>query len=190
MFNNFNNNQQGNSINVNTRLYTSYSDESLLTLSAWNTNLSLRLQPAKGKNDDGITVYSSEQTETVVASISPESNQVLLAGIDNDIIPAIEKSEPASIAVITGANAEKRKIINIITDGKKIGLSVVFGGTINLNGTSSGSSVINHTFNERSYYTNYKKDEGGDSKNIPSVGDGLTLGTTNIFDELTFNNKK
>ena len=168
MFGKYNNNGfGGNSINVNTKIYTSYSDDSLLTLSAWNANLSLKLQPAKGKNEDGVTVYSTEQVETVTASITPETDQLLLAGIEKDILPAIKEKASASIGVVTGV-ADKRKVINVITTDGKVGLSVVFGGTINLDGTSTGTSLIQHTFNDRSYYTNYKQNDGGTANQIPS----------------------
>lgn len=166
MFGKFGNNS-GNSVNVNTKIYTSYSDESLLTVSAWNTNLSVKLQPAKGKDDQGLTVYSSESTETITATVTPETNQVLLAGIEEVILDALKEKKSASIGVVSGVG-DKRKIINIVTDGSKVGLSLVFGGTINIDGTSSGTSVLEHTFNDRAYTTNYQKDVGGENKTIPS----------------------
>lgn len=160
------NNNGGNSVNVNTKLYTSYSDESLLTVSAWNSNVSIKLQPAKGKDDDGLTIYSNEQVDTVTATVTPETAQVLLAGID-EIVDAIKNNKPESIGVVAGVN-DKRKVINLSTDGTNVNLSLVFGGTINTDGTSTNTNVINHTFNNRSYTTAYSKDNGGEVKTIPS----------------------
>jgi len=166
MFEKTNNNYQ-NSTSVNTRLYASYGEDSLLTVSAWNTNLTIKLQPAKGKTEEGLTQYSSEQSEAVSAVVSPESDMILLDGIEKVIIPAIDKKESASIAVLTGSPT-KRKIINIVTKEGKVGLSVIFGGTINLDGTSEGTSAIDHTFSDRKYYKDYVKDAGGTGVEIPS----------------------
>jgi hypothetical protein len=165
MFNKFNNN--GNGTSVNTRLYTSYADDSLLVLSAWNGNLSYKIQPAKGKNDDGLTVYSTEQQETFIGAITAETNQTLLKSFDDVIIPAINDGRSASIAVVAGS-ATSRKILNFTTENKQVKLTLIFGGNINLDCTSENTFSVTHTFNDRTYSNDYKKDVGGETVTIPS----------------------
>ena len=168
MFGKFNNNNAGISVNVNTRLYTSYSDESLLVLSAWNTNLSVKFQPTVGKNADGITQYSNETASQITASITPETLELINKAVNDVILPAYDKKESASVAVLTGASQAKRKILDFVTDGEFISVNVIFGGTINLDGTSSDTTMLAHKFNNRSIITNYSKDSGGSTISVPT----------------------
>ena len=99
----------GRLVNVNTKLYTSYSDTSLLTVSAWNNNLSLKFHPIKGVNPEtGAKQFAQNINELTNVSISPEAAYSLIEGIENIIIPAIGEKEEKRIVYMLGSENARR----------------------------------------------------------------------------------
>ena len=104
-----------NSVNVNTKLTTLYADDSMVSIGAWNTNLSIKFHPATGKNADGITQYAQDNTAIVNVVITPDNARALLDGIETIIIPAIQNKESKSVAVRTGSG-DNMKILCVATE--------------------------------------------------------------------------
>ena len=123
-----NNNGNGNGVNVNTAFYTSYSDTSLLSVGGWNRNLSLKIQPAVGKDANGLTQYASDKTSTITTSIREENALALLEGFNKYIKPAIENENPheAKVTIAMGSG-DKKKALSIIFDGKDSYLELAIG---------------------------------------------------------------
>jgi hypothetical protein len=154
-----NNNGNGNGVNVNTAFYTSYSDTSLLSVGGWNRNLSLKIQPAVGKDANGLTQYASDKTSTITTSIREENALALLEGFTKYIKPAIENSQEAKVTIAMGTG-DKKKALSIIYDGKDAYLELAVG--LSENGTTSTENIIKHKFNKKSYMVGYN----------PQTGDG------------------
>lgn len=155
----FNNGRQnnGNGVNVNTRLYTSYSDTCMIALGAWNDKLSLKFHPMKGLNADGIRQYAQDNTEIVSTSLTVDNTTALLSGAKDVIQPALEKKEPASVSITMGADAN-RKVITLATNGDNITLSVIIG--VAENGVADPNNSITHTFNKKEYMIGYDPSSG------------------------------
>lgn len=156
MFGNNGNYNRSNSVNVNTRLFTSYGEDSLLVIQAWNANLSIKFHPVTGKNADGITQYANDISTTVNVVITPDNGRALLDGINNVIIPAIKNKEDRSIAVKTG-NGDSMKIFCVATQD---GVPYVYAARNTLNGIASDENVIKHHFQSRSYLADYTYTSG------------------------------
>lgn len=155
-----------NSINVNTRLSTSYSDESMLSIGAWNSNLSLKFHPATGKTAEGLTQYSQDNTSIVNVIITPDNCKALLEGIKTSIIPAISTKESATVAIKTG-NGDTTKILCVGTNN---GTPYVYVAKNLMNGIADDSNVVMHTFPKRSYLTNYSYKTGEGTEVIINTG--------------------
>lgn len=164
-----NNNGNGNGVNVNTAFYTSYSDTSLLSVGGWNRNLSLKIQPAVGKDANGLTQYASDKTSTITTSIREENALALLEGFNKYIKPAIENENPheAKVTIAMGSG-DKKKALSIIFDGKDSYLELAIG--LSDNGTTTNENVIKHKFNKKSYMVDYDY-QTGEGKEIQIEAD-------------------
>lgn len=152
---NFNNN--GGRATVNTRLYSSYADDSLLTLYAWNENISVKFHPVTGVNADGLKQYAQENTDIVNTSLVPENCIALLAGIEDNIIPALEEKKAASVSITSGSGANK-KVLSITTDGETV-KAVIFV-SVSEEGVADPNNKIEHTFKKRNYLVDYNPETG------------------------------
>ena len=157
MFNTRQNNN-GNKISVNTRLYTSYSDACSITVGGWNTNLSLKVAPFKGVDANGFRQYAQDSTETIMTSLTVENTTALLEGIKNKIVPAIEAKEAKSVSVSIGEN-NNRKMVTVLTDGTDVFLRVTVG--VSDAGIADANNSITHKFNKKEYLVNYDPSTGG-----------------------------
>lgn len=150
----FNNN---NGVNVNTKLYTSYSDACMVTIGGWNTNLSVKFHPFKGVNADGVRQYAQDNSEVISTSLTVDNTTALLKGINDKINPAIEAKTEASVSVPMG-NGENRKMLTVSTDGEKVSLSIAIH--VDDNGIASAENVLTHSFNTKEYMTGYNPTNG------------------------------
>ena len=165
--NKFNN---GNQLSVNTRLYSSYSDTCMLSIGAWNEQLSIRFAPIKSIDENGVRQYAQDRMDIITTSLTVDNALTLLDGINKVILPALEKKEAGDVAVTMGTDTN-RKIMSVKTDGKDVYLVLYL--SVNAEGIAGGDS-ISHKFNKREYYVNYNPTEG--AKNVVSVeGDFLNF---------------
>ncbi len=166
MFGNTYTSNRTNTVNVNTKLTTSYSDESMLSIGAWNTNLSLKFHPAVGKNAEGITQYAQDNTQIVNVVLTPDNVRALLDGINNEVVPAIASLGAASVAVRTGSG----DTMKILCVGTENGTPYVYVAKNLMNGIADDSNVIKHTFTKRSYVSNYSYKTGDGTEVEVNVG--------------------
>ena len=113
-------NSSKQNVNVNTKFFTSYDDQSLVTVSAWNANLSIRFHPLKTVSPSGQKIYAQDLNEVITVSISPESAYTIRKGIEEDILPAIENNEERSDVFMTGSE-NTRKCFSIFTKKNETG---------------------------------------------------------------------
>lgn len=163
MFNGRQNNN-GNGVNVNTRLFTSYSDTCMISLGAWNDKLSLKFHPFKGVNADGIRQYAQDNSEIVSTSLTVDNTTAFLDGIKDKITPALESKTEASVSITMGMN-ESRKVLTLSTDGTDVSLSVIVG--VAEDGTADTNNMITHKFNKKEYMAGYD----------PATGSGEVVST-------------
>ena len=146
------NTNNGNGVNVNSALYTSYSDTCMVKISAWNTNLSIKFHPMKGLNADGIRQYAQDNTEIISTSLTVDNTGALLEGIKNVIEPAIASKSEASVSVAMGI-ADNRKVLTVKTDGNNVFLIIAIG--VSDQGITSENNILTHTFNKKEYMVGY-----------------------------------
>lgn len=165
-------NNNGNGVNLNTRLYTSYSDTCMLVLGAWNDKLSLKFHPMKGVNADGIRQYAQDNTEIVNTSLTTDNTIAFLTGIDDKIMPALKESKAETVSVTMGIN-ENRKVVTVGTDGKEVWLSVIIN--VAENGVADASNELKHTFNKKEYMTGYDPSTGTGTETVNTNSDFLNF---------------
>lgn len=155
----FNNNQynNGNGVNVNTNFGTSYSDVASVQIGAWNRQLSVRIQPAIGKNADGITQYTTDRTQVITTAITHENAILLLEGMNEKLLPAIAEGKAKSISVPMG-KPDSRKVFTIGFDGKESYIEVATG--VNENGVAADGNCIHHVLAKREYMEDYNHTTG------------------------------
>lgn len=158
MFNNRSTYNNGNNVNVNTRLYTSYSDTAMIVMGAWNSQLSLKVHPFKGLNADGIRQYAQDNTEIINTSITVDNAHALIEAIDDVFGPSVKEKKENSVAIQIG-NGENKKSLTLYTDGSDIYLIIAVG--VDDNGVASEANTIRHKFNKRSYVIGYDPATGG-----------------------------
>ena len=106
-----NNNNYYNQKNVTTKIKTFYSKLSCLQVTFWNKNISLKINPFMGVNNDGIRQY--DFTKRISTAI-PEDKCVALANeIEKTLIPALDKYnssgeiDSVSVGVSVGEKGSK-----------------------------------------------------------------------------------
>lgn len=153
------NNNNGNTINVNTRLYTSYSDTAMVTVSAWNDKISIKIQPCVGKDANEVRQYTQEKNQIVTTSLVPENALTLLDGIDKKLIPSINSKTQCSVSVSTSTiGTDERKVLTLYYDGKDSYL--ILHTNIGADGKADPNNIIKHKFNKRSWLENYDSETG------------------------------
>lgn len=151
---------KSNQTNVNTKLVTLYSDDSMVSVGAWNTNLSIKFHPATGKNADGITQYSQDNNYIVTLVVTPDNARALLDGINNQIIPAINAKGTNSVAIRTGSG-ENMKILCV---GCENGAPYMYVAKNLMNDITGNDNIIMHHFSTRSYLLGYTHTNGSSAE--------------------------
>lgn len=155
-------NNNSNGINVNTHLYTSYSETCLLKLGAWNDKISLKFHPCKGTNADGLRQYATDKSEIINTSLTVDNCSALIELINEKILPALKEGTECSVSVAMG-DAETRKVLTVKTDGKFTFLIIAIN--VNDQGQTSAENIISHKFNMKTCVINYD----------PATGSGETV---------------
>lgn len=152
MFNkSYNNN--GNAVNANTHFFNSYSETSLLRVGGWNQQLSIRLQPATGKDSSGVTMYAQDQSQILSTSLSQDSAIVLYDGFKKEIEPCLDAHIASKKISTQVSNGDTKKIISIYYDGNNAYLEIAT--SVNDQNITTDQNVITHKFNKRTYMVNY-----------------------------------
>lgn len=154
----FKSNNSRQEINLNTSLYTSFSETAQLNAGAWNKQLSINLKPCVGKDANGLRQYAEDRSQIISTSITPENAIALITGFEKEVLPAINgvKDNGSVSIVISADNGDARKILTVGYEDGIAYLSIAIG----VNETGVASNVIKHTFNKRQYLTNYVSTTG------------------------------
>ena len=154
----FRSNNSRQEINLNTSLYTSFSETAQLNAGAWNKQLSINLKPCVGKDANGLRQYAEDRSQIISTSITPENAIALITGFEKEVLPAINgvKDNGSVSIVISADNGDARKILTVGYEDGIAYLSIAIG----INETGVASNVIKHTFNKRQYLTNYVSNTG------------------------------
>lgn len=143
-----NSNQQPN---LNTALYTSYSETAQVIAGAWNTQLSVKIKPCVGQDASGIRQYAEDKSQIISTSITPENAITLIEGFEAVVLPAIKGEKASGSASIVMGSADQRKILTVGYENGNAYLSIAVA--LDENGKAGGE--IKHTFNKKSYLVDY-----------------------------------
>lgn len=146
-----------NQISVTTRLYNSYSDTAALIVSAWNEQISIRLNPFKGKSPDGIRIYEQDMNNCIMTALSMDNTSALLEGIYSTIIPALVDKKSANVAVLIGTTTNKKTLV-ISTDGNNVSLTIYVG--VDEENKAKEENSITHIFNKKEWIKDYNSSSG------------------------------
>ena len=152
-------NSQNNQLNVNTKLYSSFSDTCMITMGAWNLQLSLKFHPVKGTNPNtGLRQYATDNNEIINTSLSVANATALLKGIKDVIEPAIANKEVASfgIPISSGDNA---KTLTISYDKSDISIAIAIN--LDADGKTTAENILSHKFPKKVYFEGYNPISGG-----------------------------
>lgn len=157
-----NNNQSNNGVNVNTTFKTFFSDLSSMTLGAWNGQISIRFTPCTGTDASGMRQY--DQNRRANTALYPEKAITLKAGIDDVIIPALNKLKageevelPTSVSVTMGSNDKKNVLsveLNKDSNGK-VRVYLRLYQLVKADNTVDPQNIFSYVFGENTYITNY-----------------------------------
>ena len=111
----FKSNNSRQEINLNTSLYTSFSETAQLNAGAWNKQLSINLKPCVGKDANGLRQYAEDRSQIISTSITPENAIALITGFEKEVLPAINgvKDNGSVSIVISADNGDARKILTV-----------------------------------------------------------------------------
>lgn len=161
MFTGNNSNNVGNGIenkvNVNTHLFTSYSDNCLVSLGFWNDKISLKFQPCIGVNANGLRQYSQDKNMIVQTSLLLENATTFLEMVDKEFEPKFNEKKAASVSIIIGADANK-KILTLSTDGNDVFLSIAVN--VDSSNKADSNNVMVHQFQKKDSIVNYNNETG------------------------------
>lgn len=106
MFGGFGGNQNNSGTpSVNTKIRTMYGDTACMQLAYWNENISIRINPLTGTNEQGIRQYDFNRRGST--ALTPDKCIALAEKIKEVILPEIEKvktSKKLDKAINTGLN--------------------------------------------------------------------------------------
>lgn len=183
MFSNGRQYNNGNDVNTNTRLWSTFSDTAMVVMNAWNQNYSMKFHPFKGLDANGIRQYAQDKMDIINVVLTPDNAHALLEGIDNVLAPAIEEGKEECVGILTGSG-ENRKTFSVRTDGTDIFLVVAVG--VNENGIPIGpESILEHKLNKRAYSTSFNP-LNGEGVEVEANAEYIRFVTTlRMIDELT-----
>ena len=143
-------------VNVNTSFLVSFSDTAMLSVGAWNRNLSIQLKPCTGVNADGVKQYADDRSQYITTSITPDNAIALAEGFEKEILPCMRgEKESGAVSIVMG-DADKRKVLTIYyEDGESY-----LGIATELDSVGKSQKELRHKFNKRSYLVDYNPMEG------------------------------
>lgn len=138
-----------NTINVNSRLYVSYSDTAMIVIGAWNQQISVKIHPVRGINADGVRQYEMDNTGVVKTAITLDNAAALLRGHETILMPAFNEGKAASVTLVIGAN-DTKKLLMVGTDGT--GFYLTIGVNASEDNKVAEGNILTHQFRAKPYY--------------------------------------
>lgn len=175
-------NNNGNGVNVNTALFSSYSDTCKVTIGAWNLQLSVKFHPFKGVNADGIRQYAQDNSEIVNTALTIDNTITLLEAIKKDFEPALAAGEAKEVSVLIGSG-NNRKMLSVQTDGTDVFLVIYVN--VQEDGTVQNpeQNMLKHKFNKREYMVGYNCTTGsGEQKTVNADYENFVKKLESIYD--------
>lgn len=158
----FNNKPAGPSVSTNCMV--SYGDTTKLTVSYWNTQLSIKMAPCVGVNEDGLRSYADDKSQIIMTALTPDNLYSLKEAFASMLKPAIDAGTASSISVTVG-NAPSKKIVTIGYDGTDMFIAI----TVNVDDRGIGNAGLTHKFKKTGIIKDYDPSIGvSDTKNIES----------------------
>lgn len=155
-------NNNNNGVNVNTKLFTSYSDTAMITLSAWNQQISVKVHPSKGLDSEGLRQYATDNTEVISTSLTLENATTLLDGVKEKLKPALDTKGESKVSVSMG-NADNRKVLSLGVEGEDTYFELAIN--VDENGKAEEKNIIKHVFRKKMYMEGYD----------PKTGEGVMV---------------
>ena len=159
---------QNNQISVNTRYETFVSDTSTLTIGGWNRNLSIRITPAVGVDQNGNTMY--DRNRSFQTALTKQNTFMLLDRYKKELKKYVDGeeilcgTEQKSVAVPVGRD-DKRSIVAIevvpSVDGDgKVDLFLSCYSNLDQNNVAIEANIYRHRFQPMPYIDNYNYQNG------------------------------
>ena len=149
-------------VNLNTSLYTSYSETAQVTVGAWNNQISVKIKPCVGQDANGIRQYAEDRSQVISTSITPDNAICLIEGYEKNVVPALNGEKESGSASIVMGNADQRKILTIGYDGTNAYLSIA----VSLDENGKAGNEISHVFNKKAYLVDYNPTVGNATERV------------------------
>lgn len=188
----FNNNFNNNQISVNTRYESFASDTSTLTIGGWNKNLSVRITPAVGVDQNGNTMY--DRNRSFQTALTKQNAFSLIDQYDKELRPYINGEKEVigtdliSVAVPVGRE-EKRTIVAIEIEPRPDGdgkFDVYFScySSLDQNNRAIEANVYRHRFQPNPCIKNYNYQTGSGETGevLGAFKEFIKILETNVFD--------
>jgi len=152
-------------VNLNTNLFTSFSDTAQINAGAWNNQLSIKVKPCVGTDANGMRQYAGDNSQIITTSITPQNAICLVEGFEANVLPAVRGEKESGSASIVMGNAEQRKILTVGYENNKAYFSIA----INLDSNGKAGTEIRHTFNKKEYLVDYNPSTGNPTEKSVEV---------------------
>lgn len=144
------NNTPSGDVNVNTSFFKGFGKESMLTIGGWNDMISIKMSPASGTNESGLTNYDSKQG--ISTALTKDNIQVILEAIEEKILPKMkafkagEGFEKKTISIPLGKPENKRLLsISYEMESDVPCVKIKIGQAVN-------NQELSYTFLKKDYY--------------------------------------
>lgn len=166
-------NAMNNGPQHNTYMRPMTSENSMLSPTLWNQNLSIRIRPAIGRDGNGVVQYDkNRQGQT---ALSPENCYALMAKFNEVIRPAYESAirdnlpcETKSISVVSGGASKNVTTLsmhpsNDPEDPTPV-MEIVVSLNVDTNGVAAEGNVYRHEFSKKTVFLDYNPMTGPKGK--------------------------
>ena len=143
-------------VNLNTSVYTSYSETAQITAGCWNNQMSIKIKPCVGKDANGIRQYAEDRSQVITTSITQGNAICLIEGFEVAVLPAIRGEKDHGSASIVMGSADQRKILTIGYENGNAYLAIA----VSLDENGKAGNELRHIFNKKSYLVDYNPATG------------------------------
>ena len=166
-------NAMNNGPQCNTYLRPMTSEQSMLSPSLWNQNLSIRIRPAIGRDGNGIVQYDkNRQGQT---ALSPENCRALISKFNEEIRPGYEAAirdklpcDVASISVVSGGASKNVTTIRMRPGNDPEDMTPVMelevALNVDANGVAAEGNIYRHEFAKKMVFLDYSPTTGPKGK--------------------------